>query len=57
MKHTTPNPHDTIPTKHYPIREELRALAIKATKKLGGIAMIDDQHVIVDTTKYEVRER
>jgi hypothetical protein len=54
MKHKVPNAHDTISTKHYPIRDELRDLAIKATTKLGGYAMIDDRYVIVDTTKFTV---
>lgn len=57
MNHKTINIHETISTKNYPIRDELKAIAIKATDKLGGIAMIDDRYVIVDLESYEVMEK
>ena len=40
--------------KHYPVRDELLALAIKATKKFNGVAMIDNRYAIVDTDQYKI---
>lgn len=54
MQHKTTNIHEAAPTRHYPIRDELKDLAIRATDKLGGLAMIDDRYVIVDLHMYEV---
>lgn len=57
MKHKTVNIREPISQRHYPIRDELRDVAIKATKKLGGFAMIDDRYVIVDIQKYEIKAK
>lgn len=57
MKHKTINVHEPISQRHYPIREDLRDVAIKATTKLGGLAMIDDRYVIVDLQRYKVTEQ
>ena len=57
MNHKNINIHEPVSQKQYPIRDELREIAIKSTTKLGGIAMIDDRYVIVDTEMYRVVEK
>lgn len=54
MNHKTINIHEPVYQKQYPIRDELREIAIKATDKLGGVAMIDNRYVIVDLHMYEI---
>jgi hypothetical protein len=54
MKHKNDVKLPPMDRKPHPVRDELLSRAIKATNSLGGIAMIDDRYVIVDTERYSI---
>lgn len=54
LKKTPPNRNTVVPKKTYPVREELKEIAIIACKRLGGMALIDEHYALIDTTKYKV---
>lgn len=51
----TPNINTILPQKRtYPVRDELKEIAVLACKRFGGMALIDEHYALIDTTKFKV---